>query len=110
MKISDLISQLDLQLLTKADYEDRPVRGCYIGDLLSWVMSRAKADDVWITVQTNLNIVAVATLTDVSCILVPDGISVEQVTVDKANANGVVVLGSPSDSYALAVAIGGKLQ
>lgn len=105
MRISGLTDKLNLKLLTNKDYEDREVSGCYIGDLLSWVISRAESDNVWITVQTNINIIAVATLADVSCVIIPDGIDVEQTTLDKANEKGVVVLGSPDDSYTLAVGI-----
>ncbi len=105
MKISDLIKELGLKVITKTDYEDREVSGCYIGDLLSWVMSKASADNIWITVQTNINIVAVATLTDVSCVLIPDGIEVEGTTIEMANKKGVVILGSVSDSFSLAVAV-----
>ena len=39
---------------------DREVSGVYIGDLLSWVMGRAGADEAWITIMSNRNIVAVA--------------------------------------------------
>ena len=41
---------------------EREIGGVYIGDLLSWVMGRAKADDAWITIMTNINVVAVAAL------------------------------------------------
>lgn len=50
---------------------DREISGVYIGDLLSWVMGRAKAGDAWITIMSNINIVAVASLADVACIISP---------------------------------------
>lgn len=105
MKTSQLIENLELKLITKADYDDREIKGCYIGDLLSWVMSKAKADDVWITVQTNINVVAVAALTEVSCIIVPEDIEVEHSTIDKANQKDIIILGASLDSFNLAVKI-----
>ena len=48
MKVSELARELELELISSADYEDRDVTGCYIGDLLSWVMGRAMPGDAWI--------------------------------------------------------------
>ena len=105
MKISELIEKLNLTLVTNEEYDDRDIEGCYIGDLLSWVMSKAACNEAWITVQTNVNVVAVAALTDVSCVIVPDGIEVEQATVQKADMKNIVILGTGLSSYALAVEI-----
>ena len=41
---------------------EREINGVYIGDLLSWVMGRAEADNAWITIMSNNNILAVASL------------------------------------------------
>ena len=68
MTVQQLKDQLSLTALTLPDGE-REIRGVYVGDLLSWVMGRAQADNVWLTIMSNLNIVAVATLADVSCII-----------------------------------------
>lgn len=48
---------------------EREVGGAYAGDLLSWVMGRASTDDVFITIMTNINVVAVASLADVACVV-----------------------------------------
>lgn len=107
MKLSELIERAQLQLLTKADYDDREIAGCYIGDLLSWVMGRAGPGDVWITIMSNVNIVAVASLTDCACVLLAEDVLPEQEVVDKANAQGVVLLRSAKTCYNLAVDIHG---
>ena len=60
MKVSELKEKLGMTLVTKEDFDDREIKGCYIGDLLSWVMGRAQSDNVWITIMNNINIVAVA--------------------------------------------------
>ena len=73
---------------------DREICGAYVGDLLSWVMGRAEADNVWITIMTNINIVAVASLADVSCILLAEGVKPEQSVLDTAEAKGVNILQS----------------
>ena len=78
MKLSELIRQLNLTLLTSKDYADREIGGCYIGDLLSWVMGRAQQGDVWITIMNNINIVAVASLTGCACILLCEDVTGEK--------------------------------
>lgn len=106
MQVSDLIKSLDLKTLTP-DFEDRSVTGCYIGDLLSWVMGKAQANDVWITIMNNINIVAVATLTDCACILLCEGVTASPEILAKAASEGVIILSSEKTAFELAKSIGG---
>lgn len=78
---------------------DREVSGGYIGDLLSWVMGRAKADSAWITIMSNINIVAVASLTDVACIILAEGVTVDENIKSTAEAKGVNILSSSLPAY-----------
>lgn len=100
MKVKELAETLSLKPLAAPDPEREAV-GCYAGDLLSWVMGRASADEVWVTIMTNLNIVAVATLTDVSCIIVAEEAEIAPEVVEKANEKGVNLYHSPLSIYAL---------
>jgi len=102
MLLNEVVEKLELKPVTDRIDGERDVTGCYIGDLLSWVMSKAQTGNVWITVQTNINILAVATLTDVSCIVVPENIVVDEPTVKKANIQGITILSSSKTSYELA--------
>ena len=104
MKIKDLAEKLDLKVLTRAD-EDREITGCYSGDLLSWVMSRAKEGDVWLTVMGNINAVAVAVLTDCACIVLTENASLDEQAKDKAELQGVCILQSEKNAYELSVEI-----
>ena len=90
--------------------KDRIVSGAYVGDLLSWVMGRAKADDAWITIMSNLNVIAVATLADVSCVIFAEGVTPDDELIQVARAKGVNLLSSPDSSYDVAVKISGILQ
>lgn len=105
MNVSDLIEKLNLNILTKKDYENKKIDGCYIGDLLSWVMGRANSGDVWITIMSNINIVAVASLTDCACVVLAEGASVEEEIINKADSQDVIILSSDKTSYELAVAV-----
>ena len=104
MKIKDLAEKLNLKVLTPYD-EDREVTGCYSGDLLSWVMSRAKEGDVWLTVMGNINAVAVAVLTDCACIVLTENASLDEQAKDKAELQGICFLQSEKNAYELSVEI-----
>lgn len=79
----------------------REVTGGYTGDLLSWVMGRASEGDAWITIMSNANIVAVAALADVSCILLAEGVEPDHGVAQLASEKGVNLLGSPESAFTL---------
>ncbi len=85
---------------------EREIKGVYIGDLLSWVMGRAKADDAWITIMTNINVVAVASLADTACIVLAEGVVPDATIVETAMAKGINILSSEMPAYETAKAIG----
>ena len=68
-------------------------------------MSKAQSDNVWITIQSNVNIVAVASLTDVAAVIVAEDVQVETEVVQKAEMQEVNLLGSSLNSYELACKI-----
>lgn len=104
MTVNELSARLGLEPITLPD-GDREVAGVYIGDLLSWVMGRAKSDNAWITIMSNLNIVAVATLADVSCIILAEDVSLDASVTETANAKGVNILSTAMPAYEVAVAL-----
>lgn len=102
MKVSDASEKMGLKLLTGGAGMDKELTGAYICDLLSWVMSHGKKGDAWITVQTHSNIIAVALLLELGCIIVPEGIEVEGDTLEKADAEGIPVFQSGLSAYGIA--------
>lgn len=101
MKLSALTEKLGLTPVTEI-YDDREVSGCYCGDLLSWVMGRAREDEMWITVMSNVNILAVAALTDIACIVLAEEVSLEPEVAEKAKQQEITVLRSADTAYAIA--------
>ncbi|MBQ9680677.1 MAG: hypothetical protein IJV48_08370 [Ruminococcus sp.] len=102
MTVNELKDKLNLKVLVEDDL-DREVEDCYIGDLLSWVMGRAPADSAWLTVMGNINSIAVATLADVSCIILVENAALDDNARQKAEMHGVNILTTDENSYALAV-------
>lgn len=100
LTVKDLSDKLNLTFLCNKDKAtDRNIDGCYCGDLLSWVMSRAEADNVWLTVMGNVNSIGVAVLTDVACIILTENAPLDDNAKQKADENGVIILTTDKNSY-----------
>ena len=104
MQIKTIIEKMELEVLHLADGE-REVAGGYTGDLLSWVMGRAEADTLWITIMTIVNILAVASLRDLSAILLAEGAEIAPEVVAKAAEQEITLLRSPESAYTLCAAL-----
>ncbi|MEA4845727.1 MAG: AraC family transcriptional regulator [Clostridiaceae bacterium] len=102
MLVKDAGEKIGLKLLAGEAGIGKDLTGVYICDLLSWVMSHGNKGDAWITVQTHANIIAVAALLELGCIIIPEGIEVEEDTLRKAEEEGVVVYQSSLSAYGVA--------
>ena len=89
--------------------EEREIKNVYIGDLLSWVMGRAQADDAWITIMSNINVVAVASLADTACVILAEGVTLDEETLNTAKAKGINVLTTELSAYQAAKALSGHV-
>jgi predicted transcriptional regulator len=105
MKVCDLCEKLDLKILCGEAPLYNEVKGCYCGDLLSWVMSRAKSGDAWLTVMGNVNSIGVAVLADIACIILVENAPLDSDALKKAKENGIAVLQSSGPAYDIAVSI-----
>lgn len=104
MTVSLLAEKCGFDFVTLPD-PDREVCGGYVGDLLSWVMGRARENCAWITIMSNINIVAVASLADVSCVVLSEGVSLEESVIKTAADKGVNILSTSLNSYEAAALI-----
>ena len=99
--VAEMAATLSLEPINEADTA-RAVSGGYCGDLLSWVMGRAPADSAWITVMSNVNVVAVATLADVSCVIMADGALPDPEALEAAKKRGINIYSSKLGAFELA--------
>lgn len=83
----------------------REITGVYIGDLLSWVMGRASSGDAWITIMSNVNILAVASLADTSCIILAEDVKLEADIIETARQKNINILSSSAGIYDTAVVL-----
>ena len=100
MNVRELKDKAGLEVLTLPDGE-KEVTGGYAGDLLSWVMGRADEGDAWVTIMSNINVVAVASLRDVACVILAENSDIDKETLEKAEDEGVNILRSKKNTFAL---------
>ena len=108
MTVNEFAEYFGYEVLCMPD-PNREISGGYTGDLLSWVMGRLCEGDAWVTIMSNVNIVAVATLADPSCIILSEGVSPEEGVVDRAMSQGVNMLRVSKTSFDVCADIKAKL-
>ena len=108
MTVKDLCALEEINTVTLPD-PDREINGAYIGDLLSWVMGRAQEGNVWITIMSNINVIAVASLSDVSCVLLAEGVTLDDTVKNTAEVKGINVLTTELPAYEAALLLSGKI-
>lgn len=110
MTVQELKTACGLRSLVSSEASlSGEVSGCYIGDLLSWAMSRAGEHEAWITVMGNVNAIAVAVLAECACIILCDNAPLDDDARARAEEQGVAVLQSDEHAFALALKIGALL-
>ncbi len=104
MTVKELCLKNGYEELCMPDPE-REVTGGYAGDLLSWVMGRANEGDAWVTIMSNVNIIAVASLADPACIILSENVSPDDGVIERAESQGVNLLRSPKDTFSVCAEI-----
>jgi hypothetical protein len=101
MTLKDLVQELGLEVRAGGSALETEVGGGYAGDLLSDVIAHGRPGDLWVTLQTHPNTVAVASLKGLAGIVLVNGRQPEADTLQKAEAENVVVLVSALPTFEL---------
>jgi hypothetical protein len=100
MNLAEIIQELNLTLLT--DPKDftiiKPQYG-YSSDLLSCVIAGAAHEGIWVTLQAHANVVAVASLLELSAVIIGEGATPDEATIQKANAENITLLSTTSKTF-----------
>ncbi len=105
MTVKEIADRLGLKAVCAGENIERTVTGCYIGDLLSLVMSKAQSGDAWITIQGNINVPAVASLTDSSMVIIAENMQLDSAALSRAEQEGIPVYASEKSAFDLACTI-----
>jgi hypothetical protein len=101
MTVRGIAEKLDLQVLTEEAELDREVTGGYASDLLSDVIAHAQAGNLWVTLQTHANILAVATLKELAAIVLVNGRRPDGEVLARARLEKVALLGTSLTAFEL---------
>lgn len=100
MTLQEIIDQLELSCLTQEkDFGQISPTSGYTSDLLSCVMAGAAHQGVWVTLQSHINIVAVAALLELSAIIITEGAVPDRDTIAKANDEGISLLATDRSTF-----------
>lgn len=83
MKVESLVKSNMFKVIHEGNL-DMNITNIFCCDLLSIAMSRIPEESAWITVMGNMNTLAVASLTEVSCIILAEGIVLDKMSLAKA--------------------------
>jgi len=100
--LSQIVKELRLEQLTDFHGAKKTVGGVYVADLISLVMANAKQNDVWLTHQGHQNIVALASLLQLACVVIGGGLPCQEETIRKANEEKIFLFSSTLPIYELA--------
>jgi hypothetical protein len=104
MTIKEAASSLGAGI-AQAEFEDSELEGAYTSDLLSDVMANAKDGGALITIQAHKNTVAVATLVNITCIIICNNRPLPEDMLEAAKDEGIAVLLTKENQYT----VSGKL-
>ncbi|HEX3007511.1 MAG TPA: serine kinase [Bacteroidales bacterium] len=99
MRVSDLVERLELEVYSGEQGLSNIVSGGYTSDLLSDVMGNASEDQIWITLQTHKNVLAVASLKDLAAIVLVKGFKPDADMEQESNLHNIPVLGTNLESF-----------
>ncbi len=99
MTVREMIEQAELEVKAAGECLDTEITGGYSGDLISAMMAKAKEGNVWVTWHTHPNIVAAALVVKLSAVILVCGRQPEQETIQKAQEEGVPILGSSLPAF-----------
>ncbi len=99
MTIEQIANKHGFATVTKCADTSRGIKSAYCCDLLSWVMSHGTADMALITIHTHMNVIAIAALLEMSCIIIPENIEIEESVINKADEEGICILKSQKSAY-----------
>ncbi|HNQ37348.1 MAG TPA: DRTGG domain-containing protein [Prolixibacteraceae bacterium] len=110
MKVIDLVNALGLEVFSGQAGLEKEIAGGYVSDLLSDVMGFAREGEVWVTLQTHQNVMAVASLKDLAAVILVKGFTPEPDTIEHSNEEHIPLLGTPLSTFEVAGRLYALLQ
>lgn len=102
MKVSELVKKHGLKVFAGGQGLEMEISGGYVSDLLSDVMGNAAENEVWITLQTHQNVMAIASLKDLAAVILVKGLEPDEDTLERSKEEGIPLLGTEMGTFEMA--------
>jgi predicted transcriptional regulator len=99
MKVTELVEKFGLKIFSGNVGLQNEISGGYVSDLLSDVMGFAQENQVWITLQTHQNVIAIASLKDLAAVIIVKGLQPDPETVKHSEDEGIPLLGTQMETF-----------
>ena len=94
MKLKRIVEELGFEVVTGGESLDAEITRGYSSDLMSDVIANSMPDDIWVTMQVHMNVVAIASMKEIGAVVLTHDRKPLPETLKKAKSEGVVILGS----------------
>ncbi|MCL2010684.1 MAG: serine kinase [Synergistaceae bacterium] len=98
MNIAEICEALELEVTHPGDGA-REIEGVIVGDLLSHILGEAGGNWLWVTIQTHINVVAVAVLKELPMIILSSGRMPLDDMAEKCREENIALAVTPLSSY-----------
>ncbi len=99
MKVKEIVEKLQLEVCCGAAGLEREIKGGYVSDLLSDVMGNAREGNIWVTLQTHKNIMAIASLKELAAIILVKGYKPEEDAQTESEEEGIPILSTSKQTF-----------
>jgi predicted transcriptional regulator len=99
MTVQQLAEKLNLDVISGHQGLSNVISGGYVSDLLSDVMGNADAGEVWITLQTHKNVMAIASLKDLAAVILVKNHPADEDTLEQSNDEGIPILSTSLSAF-----------
>ena len=106
MTVRELMDLIGARSLNDSAPLDAEITCGYTCDLLSWELAHGKQGMAWCTVQTHVNVIAVAVLMEMACVILVEGVEAEPASLKKAQEEDMPVLATGKTAYEVSVLMG----
>jgi predicted transcriptional regulator len=99
MTVAELVKELNLKVISGSNGLNKLVTGGYVSDLLSDVMGNAIEGAVWVTLQTHKNVIAIASLKELSAVILVKGLQPDSDTINHSEAEAIPILSTTEKTF-----------
>jgi predicted transcriptional regulator len=110
MKVTELVDKFGLKVFSGKAGLKNEISGGYVSDLLSDVMGFARENQVWITLQTHQNVMAIASLKDLAAVIIVKGLQPDPEAMKHSDEEGIPLLGTDLETFEIVGKIYGEIQ